>query len=56
MARQLLEDHGIQAIVTGQNASITYSIPAVKGPELQVMESHAQKAREILESKPQQEQ
>jgi hypothetical protein len=50
MAKQLLADYGIEAIATGENASNIYSIPAIEGPELQVLESQAQKAREILES------
>jgi len=50
LARQLLADYGIEAIATGENASNIYSIPAVEGPELQVLESQAQQAREILES------
>ena len=56
MAKQLLADHGIEAVATGENASNIYSIPAVEGPELQVLESDAQKAREILESSGEQEQ
>ena len=50
MARQLLADYGIEAVATGENASNMFSMPAVEGPELQVLESHAQRAREILES------
>lgn len=50
MAKQLLADNGIEAIATGENASNLYSLPAVEGPEIQVPESQAQKAREILES------
>ena len=50
MAKQLLADYGIEAVATGENASNIYSIPAVEGPELQVLESQAEKAREILKS------
>ena len=50
MARQLLADYGIKAIATGQNASNIYPIPAVEGPELQVLQSQAEQARQILES------
>jgi len=50
MAKQLLADYGIEAVATGENASNIYSIPAVEGPELQVLESQAQQALEILES------
>ena len=51
MAKQMLADYGIKAIATGENASNLYSIPAVEGPELQVLESRAEVAREILKSR-----
>jgi hypothetical protein len=50
MARQLLADYGIEAIATGENASNMYGLPAVELPELQVLESQALQARQILES------
>ena len=56
MTKQLLEDYDIKVFVTGENASNIYSLPAVEGPELQVLESQAQKAREILASNRGQEQ
>jgi len=56
MAKQLLADYGIGSFATGENASNIYSIPAVEGPELQVPESQAQQALEILESQERQEQ
>ena len=56
MAKQLLADYEIEAAVTGGNAANLYSIPAIGGPELQVMEKNAQRAREILESREKQEQ
>jgi hypothetical protein len=56
MARQLLADYGIEAIATGENASNMYSLPAVEGPELQVPESQASQAQEILQSQKEQEQ
>jgi hypothetical protein len=56
MARQLLADYGIEAVATGENASNMYSLPAVEGPELQVLESQSRQAREILESQKEQEQ
>ncbi len=56
MARQLLADYGIKSVATGENASDMFSLPAVEGPELQVPESQAQQAREILESQKEQEQ
>jgi len=50
MAKQLLEDFGIKAIVGGANASNVYAgVPAVEGPVLQVLESKADEARKILE-------
>ena len=55
MARQLLADHGIEAVATGENASNIVSLPAVESPELQVPESKVQQAREILESQKEQE-
>jgi len=56
MAKQLLADYGIEAVATGAHASNMYPIPAVEGPELQVLQSQAEKAREILESSKKQEQ
>jgi hypothetical protein len=56
MAKQLLADHGIEAVATGEDASNIFSLPAVEGPELQVPESKSQQAREILESQNKQEQ
>ena len=56
MAKQLLADHGIEAVATGENAANVYSLPAVASSELQVPESKAQQAREILESQNKQEQ
>ena len=55
MAKQLLADYGIKAVVTGDNAANIYMIPAVEGPELQVLESQAKRAQEILESNESQE-
>ena len=56
MAKQMLADYEIEAVVTGDNAANLYPISAIEGPELQVMEKHAQQAREILESREKQEQ
>ncbi len=56
MAKQLLADYEIEAVVTGDNASNLYPISAIEGPELQVLEKDAQRAREILESREKQEQ
>lgn len=51
MAKQLLSDFGIEAVVTDENAANLYPISGVVGPELQVLEKNAQQAREILESR-----
>lgn len=50
MAKQLLADNGIEAVVTGENASNIYSVPAIEGPEIQVLESQVEKALEILQT------
>jgi hypothetical protein len=51
LAKQQLEDFEIRAVVTGGNASNMYSgLTAIEGPELQVLESRAKEALEILES------
>jgi hypothetical protein len=52
MAKQVLEDFGIQAIIVGRNAAdvfggVTAYFTAIK---LQVKQSDADKARQILES------
>ena len=57
LAKQLLADFGIESIITGQNAANVYSgVPAIASTDLQVLESQAQKAVEILESSKKQEQ
>ena len=56
MAKQLLADYEIEAVVTGENAANLYPISGVVGPELQVLEKDVQRAREILESQEKQEQ
>jgi len=55
MAKQLLADYEIEAVVTGENAANLYSIPAVAEIDLQVLESQAKEAVEILESRKTQE-
>ena len=50
LARQTLEDFGIKAVVTGDNASNIYgSVPAIERPVLQVFEDKADEARQILD-------
>jgi len=56
MAKQLLADHEIEAVVSGDNTANVYSIPAVAEIDLQVLESQAKEAVEILESRKTQEQ
>ena len=56
MAKQLLADYEIEAVVTDENAANLYPISGVVGPELQVLEKNAQRAREILESQEKREQ
>ena len=56
LAKQVLEDYGIKSVVTGQNAANTYSgLTAIAGPSLEVMESFAEKAKQILKDSEQHE-
>jgi hypothetical protein len=56
LAKQLLEDFGIRAVVVGQNSGNVFSgVPAALDIRLQIPESQAQKAREILENSNEQE-
>jgi hypothetical protein len=57
LAKQLLADYGIKAVVSGENASNIYSgVPALGGYcKLHTFESQAEQAREILESQKKQE-
>jgi hypothetical protein len=51
LAKQQLADFGIDAVVTGANAANTYAgFFCIEGPELQVLESRAEEAKEILNS------
>jgi Putative prokaryotic signal transducing protein len=51
LAKQQLADFGIEAVVTGANTANMYAgFPVVGLPELQVLESRANEALEILES------
>ena len=56
MAKQLLADYEIEAVVTEENAANLYPISGAVGPELCVLEKDAQRAREILESREKQDQ
>ncbi len=50
LAKQLLEDVGIQAFVTGQHTGILWGTPLIDDIELQTPESQAEEARQILEA------
>ena len=57
MAKQLLADSGIEAVVTGQNVANVYSgVPALADVQLETLESQSQQALEILASNKKQEQ
>lgn len=49
MAKQVLEDFGINAVVTGDNASNVYAAMSfVEKPEVMVMADKAEEAKQIL--------
>jgi hypothetical protein len=50
LAKQLLEDEGIQVFLMGQNAGILWGAPSVGEIELQTPESQVEEARQILEA------
>ncbi|MHC4396225.1 MAG: putative signal transducing protein [Planctomycetota bacterium] len=56
LAKQLLDSAGIKSLLAGQNAANIYTIPAVAATQLQVLESQAQQALEILKLNEKQEQ
>jgi hypothetical protein len=57
MAKQLLANNGIEAVVTGRNVANIYSgLPALGHVELQTLESRARQAQELLESQKEHEQ
>ena len=53
MARQVLEDFDIKAVVIGENAANTCLAPTVITAKLQVFESNADEAKQILEEQEQ---
>lgn len=55
LAQQLLADHKIKAVLAGQHATDVCSLPSIAMTELQVLESQAQQAQQILESQNKQE-
>lgn len=50
LAKQVLADLGIEAVVLGENFANLYMAPTLQLVELQVRESQKQQAQEILES------
>jgi len=54
LARQLLDDFGIKSVVIGEKFGLPYPIPSEA--KLQVFESQAKQAQEILKSNERQEQ
>ncbi len=54
LAKQLLDDFGIKSVVIGEKFGLPYPIPSEA--KLQVFESQAKQAQEILESNEKQEQ
>jgi len=56
LAKQTLEDFGIKSVITGGSVAMAYGpVPALMDLQLQVFESQALRAREILESEGKQE-
>lgn len=53
MAKQVLEDFDIKAVVIGENAANTCLLPTVLTAKLQVFESNADEAKQILEEQQQ---
>lgn len=56
LAKMQLESHGIKAIIVGENLLVASPYCGYKAIELQVLESQAQQAVEILEYNGKQEQ
>ena len=55
MAKQVLEDFGIKAVVTGANASNVYAAMSfIEKPEVMVMSNQADEAAKVLEKLQQQ--
>ena len=57
LAKQTLEDFGIKSVITGGSVAMAFGpVPALIDLDLQVFESQAQRAMEILQSQQEQEQ
>ncbi len=50
MAKQVLADFGIESVLTGENFSVMYPVPSLAKVELQVLDTQAQKAQEVLQA------
>jgi hypothetical protein len=50
LAKQVLADFGIESVLTGENFSVIYPVPSPANVELQVLDSQAQKAQEVLQA------
>jgi hypothetical protein len=53
--KQSSADYRLEAVETGESASNIHSIPAMGGPELQVLENQGERAKALLESQEKQE-
>ena len=56
LAQQILADHGIKSVLSGQHASNVYAVPAIAQVQLQALEGQAEQAKQILESQKSEEQ
>ena len=50
LAKQLLADFGIESVLTGENATNLYGVPAIAQTNLQTSQTNAAQAKQILES------
>ena len=50
LAKQLLADFGIESVLTGENATNLYGVPAIAQTTLQTSQTNAAQAKQILES------
>jgi hypothetical protein len=50
LAKQVLADFGIESVLTGENFSVMYPVPSLAKVELQVLDTQAQKAQQVLQA------
>jgi hypothetical protein len=50
LAKQVLADFVIESVLTGENFSVMYPVPSLAKVELQVLDTQAQKAQEVLQA------